>query len=169
MTMKGSKSIVAFWVLVYILVGYLGVYALDTAPDPLARGRGHHQGRFLKVLAQLNLTDLQKRDIAGILKQHREEVQELRSSMVKARSALVETITANQFNEAAVREAARQAAENGEQLAVLRAKIFGEIRNLLTPEQQETFQKIKADFASRMQKRIANKVGMMNQWIDENS
>jgi len=165
--MKGSKSIVAFWVLVYTLVGVLGVCAFDTVSGFPERGPGHHRG-FLKVLAQLNLTDTQKQDIAGILKQHREEMQELRSGMLKARTALMEAITANEFNESAVREAARQAAETGEQRAVLRAKIFGEIRKLMTPEQQEMLQKIKADFASRIHQRSGHKMGLMDQWIDQN-
>jgi Spy/CpxP family protein refolding chaperone len=166
--MKGSKSIVAFWVLVYILVGSLGVYALDTASRPPERGRGHHRG-FQKVLAQLNLTATQKQEIAGILKQHREEAQELRNNMFKARTALMEAITATDSTESAVREAARKAAETGEQLAVLRAKIYGQIRELLTPEQQETLLKVKADFTLRMKERMGHRIQRMDQWIEENS
>jgi Spy/CpxP family protein refolding chaperone len=167
--MKGGRSIAAFWVLVYILFGWLGVYALESAQDPLGRGRGHHQGRFLKVLAQLNLTDSQKREVAGILRQHREALQELRNSMFTTRIALMEAVTADEFNEGTVREAARQAAERAAQLAILRGKVFGEIRKLLTPEQQEALRKIMADFAWRLQNRTAHKVGLMNQWIDENN
>ncbi len=81
----------------------------------------------------------------------------------------MEAVTADEFNEGTVREAARQAAERGEQLAILRGKIFGEIRKLLTPEQHEALRKIKADFAWRLQNRTAHKVGLMNQWIDENN
>ena len=164
--MKGRKSIVAFWVLVYILVGWLGVYAIDAPPGVPKGGHGHG---FLKVLSQLNLTDAQKQGIAGILKQHHEEAQDFRNHMFEARTALMEAITANDFNESAVRTAAQQAAENGEQLAVLRAKIFSEIRQLLTPEQQETLQKIKTDFTSHMKERVDHRIRMMDQWIDQNS
>jgi len=167
--MKGRKSIVAFWVLVYILVAGLGAYAFDTVSGLPGRGHGHHRGGFLKVLTQLNLTDSQKQEIAGILKQHRDEAQEFRNNLFKARTALMETITATDFNEAAVRKAAGQLAGYGEDLAVLRAKVFAKIKEQLTVEQQETVQRIKADLASRMQKRIAHKIGFLDQWIDENS
>jgi Spy/CpxP family protein refolding chaperone len=167
--MKGRKSIVAFWVLVYILVAGLGAYAFDTVTGLPGKGHGHHRGGFLKVLTQLNLTDSQKQEIAGILKQHRDEAQELRNNLFKARTALMEIITATDSNETAVRGTARQVAGYGEELAVLRAKLFARIKEQLTPEQLETVQKIKADLALRMQKRIAHKIGFWDQWIDENS
>ena len=167
--MKGSKSIAVFWILVYIFAGCLGVYALDTPSDVSGKGHGHHRGGFFKVLTQLNLTDAQKQDIATILKQHREQSQELRAHMFEARKGLMEAITANEPNEEAVRAAARQVADNMEQMAVLRATVYGEIRKQLTPEQQETLQKIKADFGARMQRRTEHKMSLTDRWIDENS
>jgi Spy/CpxP family protein refolding chaperone len=83
--------------------------------------------------------------------------------MFEARKALMEAITANEPNEGAVREAARQVADNAEQLAVLRAKLFGEIRKQLTPEQQETLQKTKTDFSSRMQRRVEHRISLGKQ------
>jgi Spy/CpxP family protein refolding chaperone len=168
-TMKGRKSIVVLWVLVYIFTGWLGAYALETPSDVSRKGHGHHRGGFLRVLTQLNLTDAQRQDIAAILKQHREQARELRTHMFEARKGLMEAITANDPNEVAVRAASRQVADNMEQMAVLRAAVYGEIRKQLTPEQQETLQKIKADFGARMQRRIEHGMSLMDQWIDENS
>lgn len=167
--MKGRKSIVAFWVLVYILVAGLGVYAFDTVSGLPGRGHGQHGGGFLKVLTQLDLTDSQKQEIAGILKQHRDGAQEVRNNLFKARKALMEAITAPNFDETTVRTAVRQVAVYGEEMAVLRARMFQEINSRLTPEQQETVQKLRADLASRMQKRIARKTGLLDQWILENT
>jgi periplasmic protein CpxP/Spy len=167
--MKGVKSIVVFWVLVYILVGWIGVYALDSVPGPSGKGHGRHGERFLKVLDQLNLTESQKHDIAYILKQNREQARELRREMFAARRLVVEAITGNAYNEEAVREAAQKAALVGEQLAVMRAKVFDQIRGLLTPEQLEKIQKIKADSASKINRRMENRMSPIDRWIDQNS
>jgi len=167
--MKGIKSIVVFWVLVYILTGWIGVYALDSAPGPSGKGHGRHGEGFLKVLDQLNLTESQKHAIANILKQNREQARELRSEMFAAKRNLADAITGNSFNEGAVRSAAQQAAATEEQMAVLRAKAFDEIRNQLTPEQIETLQKIRADFASKIQQRMERRMSPIDQWIDQNS
>jgi len=167
--MKGMKSIVVFWVLVYILAGWVGVYALDSAPGTPGKGHGRHGERFLKVLDQLNLTESQKHDIAGILKQNREQARELRSEMFAARRLMAEAITGSAYNEDAVRYAARQAAQVEEQSAVMRAKVFDEIRRLLTTEQLETVQKIKADFASKGQGRMQHRMSPIDRWIDQNS
>jgi Spy/CpxP family protein refolding chaperone len=168
-TMRGMKSIVAFWVLTYIFAGWLGVYALDSAPPVPGKTHGGHGRGFLKVLTQLNLTDSQKQDIANTLKQHREEIRDLRSKMFDTKKALLDAVTANEFSEEAVRGAARQTAGIEEQFAVLRAKLFDEIRKLLTLEQQETLTQLKADFASRMQAWRERRMSRMDQWIDENS
>jgi periplasmic protein CpxP/Spy len=168
--MKGMKSIVVFWVLVYILAGWIGVYALDSSSaGSSGKGHGRHGQGFLKVLDQLNLTDAQKHDIANILKQNREQARELRSEMFAARKLQIEASTGSAYNEAAVRDAVRQAAQIEEQLAVMRAKVFDEIRKLLTAEQMETIQKIKADFASKIQRRIERKSSPVDLWIDQNS
>jgi periplasmic protein CpxP/Spy len=167
--MKGMKSIVVFWVLVYILAGWVGVYALDSAPGPSGKGHGGHGQGFLKVLDQLNLTESQKHDIANILKQNREQARELRSEMFAARKLQVEAITGSAFNEDAVRDAVRRAAHFEEQQAVMKAKVFHEIRKLLTTEQLETLQKMKADFGSKMQQRMERRISSIDRWIDQTS
>jgi Spy/CpxP family protein refolding chaperone len=167
--MKGIKGIVAFWVLTVILTAWAGAYALDEAPCGPGKGHGGPGKGFLKVLSQLNLTESQKYDIAGLLKQHREEMQEFGNKMFEAKKALLEAVTANEFEEQAVRGAARQAADIEEQLALLKARLFGEMRKFLTPEQQETLLQLKGDFASKMQHWKAHRMSRMDDWIDENS
>jgi periplasmic protein CpxP/Spy len=167
--MKGIKSIVVFGVLVYILAGWVGAYALDSATGPSGKGHGRHGGGFLKVLEQLNLTESQKQDIAGILKQNREQARQLRSEMFAARKLEVEAITGSTFDEGAVRGAAQQAAHAEEQLAVMRAQAFSEIRKLLTQEQLETLQKIKANFGSKMQQRMERRMSSVDRWIDQST
>ena len=167
--MKGVKGIVTFWILTYILVGWLGVYAFGTTPCALGKAPDGYGGELLGAFTSLNLTDFQKRDIANVLKQHQDEMRELEHRMIEARNALLDAITANDLNEGAVREAAQRASDTQEKLAVLRAKTFDEIRRRLTLEQQETLQQIKVDFASRIQGQIESRTSLIDQWIDENS
>ena len=167
--MKGTKGIVAFWVLTFMLVGWAGVYAVDAAPGCPGKGFGKHGGMFKQILTRLDLSDSQEHDIANVLKPHREQMQGLRSQMVEARKAQFAAVTANPFSEDAVREAAAKAADLEVQLAVNRAKVFDEIRRLLTAEQQTTLQKIADEFASRMQQHIEHKGWMLDRWIEENS
>lgn len=163
--MKGTRSIVAFWVLVYILFGWMGVYAADTPPGHPGKGHGRHGEGFAKIVDQLKLTESQKHEIAVILKQNREEAQGLRDEIMEARKSLGEAITGDAFNEDAVREAVRKAAHTGEELAVLRAKAFDAVRKVLTPEQIETLQKIKAHCSSRIRHGIGHGMAPMDRWI----
>jgi Spy/CpxP family protein refolding chaperone len=167
--MKGIKGIVVFGVLMFILVGWVGGYAVAAAPDCPMKGFGKHGGMFKQILTRLDLSDSQEHDIANVLKPHREQMQGLRTQMIEARKAQFAAVTANPFSEDAVREAAAKAAKLEVQLAVNRAKVFDEIRKLLTEEQQITLQKIAGEFASRMQQHIEHKGRMLDRWIEENS
>jgi Spy/CpxP family protein refolding chaperone len=168
-TMKGIKGIVVFWVLIYILVGWVGVYAIDAAPDCPMKGFGKHGGMFKQILTRLDLSDSQEHDIAIVLKQHREQMQGLRTQMIEARKAQFAAVTTSPFDEEAVRKAASKAADLEVQLSVHRAQLFDEIRQHLTPEQQTKLQQIASKFAARMQERIEHKASMLDRWIDENS
>lgn len=167
--MKAVKGMVAIWILTVILVGWVGVYTVEAKRDCPMQGFGKHGGMFQGVLTRLNLSDSQKQEVANVLKQHREEMQGLRSQMFEARQALFKAVTANPANEEAVREAAAKAAELEVQLAVNRAKVFDEIRKLLTAEQQTTLQQLTGEFSSRRHQGFQHHGRMMDRWIEENS
>lgn len=167
--MKGIKGMVAIWVLTVILVGWAGVYGVEARPDCPMQGYGKHGGMFRQFLTRLDLSEAQERDIANLLKQHREEMQGLRTQMVAARQAQIAAMTASPFDEAAVRDTAVKAADLEVQLTVNRAKVFSEIRKLLTAEQQATLQQLTSEFASRRHKGFEHKGRMLDRWIEENS
>lgn len=167
--MKGIKAMAAFWILTYILVGWVGVYAVQAKPDCPLQGVGRHGGMFKQFLARLDLSDSQEHDIANLLKQHREQMQGLRTQMMEARKSQLAAMMADPFSEDAMREAAAKAADIQVQLAVTRARVFDEIRKLLTPDQQATLQQVVTEFSSRRQKGFEHKARMLDRWIDENS
>ena len=165
--MKQRKRIVAIWALAVILAGSLGVSSVEARPNCPMQGFGPHGGMFKGLLPRLELTDSQRQEVANVLKQHRDEVQGLRSQMMEARQALFKAVTANPANEDAVREAAARAAEFEVQLAVNRARVFDEIRKLLTAEQQATLEKLTSEFASRSHQGFHHRGRMMDRWFEK--
>lgn len=167
--MKTVKGMIAVWMLAVILVGWVGVCAVEAREGCPMHGFGKHGGMFKQILTRLDLSDSQERDIANVLKQHREQMQNVRSQMIEARKAQFAAMTANPINEEAVRQAAAKAAEIEMQLAVSHARVFDEIRQLLTPEQQTNLQRLAEEFSSRRHMGFKLKGKMLDRWIEENS
>ena len=91
----------------------------------------------MAMLAGLNLTDEQKTAVKAVFQSHSDEMSLARSNMRQAKDAFRVVSTADPFNETSVREAFAQMVPYLEELAVLRARIFSEIRPILTAEQLE--------------------------------
>ena len=110
-------------------------------------------------LAQLNLTADQSQQIESIIKLNKEAVKAAMSTWQETREALLRQIQAGPFDEQSVRAACKKAAAAGEEAAVLRAKVAGQIRAILTADQQAALDKIRAEARSAMQGRFAKKRG----------
>jgi Spy/CpxP family protein refolding chaperone len=119
------------WFPLVLAVALVGLMALPAFAGP--RGGGF---RFLR---HLDLTETQKTEIRAILDNHRNDpaVQTLRDNLQEARRALRDAVRSETFDESAVRNAHQTAANHAEEMAVHRAKVFGEISAVLTPEQRE--------------------------------
>ncbi len=126
-------------------------------------------GGILKTLAQLDLTDSQKQQIAGILKQHRAEIRSATDPLVDARKQLFETVHADSFNEQAVRDACRKVAGCQEQMAVTRARLISELKTILTPEQKNVIQEARARVLEQLPARLDNVRDMVDTWLDKHS
>jgi len=106
------------------------------APTPAPTGGGvlHH------ILNQLNLSADQRTSINGILAAQRQNVEAARQQMLAARQTLLQTINADVFNEAKVREAANAMSALEADRAVATARLLHDVRAVLTPEQQAQLQ-----------------------------
>jgi Spy/CpxP family protein refolding chaperone len=102
-------------------------------------GRHRDAGRRLDYLSrQLDLTDGQKARIKEIFEAHRADgLGDAAQSSRQARRDLRLLIHDPSADENAIRAAASRSAQAEGDLAVERHKMFGEIYQLLTPEQQE--------------------------------
>ncbi|MFA5044041.1 MAG: periplasmic heavy metal sensor [Kiritimatiellia bacterium] len=119
-------------------------------------------GQFMAGLEKLNLTSDQSRQVASIMKPNREALKAATTQWQEARKALKRQIQAGPFDEQSVREACKKAAAAGEEAAVLRAKIAGQIRAVLTSDQQAALDKMRTEAQSNMHKRFAKEHGTMD-------
>ncbi|MDP2991341.1 MAG: Spy/CpxP family protein refolding chaperone [Kiritimatiellota bacterium] len=119
-------------------------------------------GRFMAELEQLNLTADQRQQIESIVKLNQESMKAAMTKAKETREALTHQTQVGPFDEQSVRAACKKAAAAGEEAAVLRAKIAGQIRAVLTSDQQAALDKIRADARSTMHKRFAKERGTID-------
>ena len=91
---------------------------------------------FERVAERLELTAEQQEQIRGVFEEYRPQLEGSRDLMRNARTVLHDQIHAELFDEGAIRQAAADLAELEADLAVTRALIAQEVRQVLTPEQQ---------------------------------
>ena len=113
------------------------------------RGPGGPGGPLDLPLRGLALTDTQQEQVRTALDGHKAEFEAIRTRMQAARTALQAAVTADAFNEAAVREKSVDVAAVEADGAVLRAKVHSEVWALLTPEQQQKARELQAQRVER--------------------
>jgi protein CpxP len=141
------------------LAGTAYVSAQPPAGRPGAAGRfgrggpGGPGGLMPMGFARLDLTDAQKERVKGIMDSHRDEMRALGDKAMKAHQALEAAASAAPFDEATVRTKAADVASVDADLAVMRARVFNEVYQLLTPDQQAKLKEFQAERAKREQNR----------------
>jgi Spy/CpxP family protein refolding chaperone len=114
-------------------------------------GPGGPGGLSPMMLSQLNLTSDQQDRVKQILDSHRDEQQSLGKRTMAAHQALQDAITGTTFDESTVRGRAADLAALDADAAVGQARVFAEIFQILTPDQQQSLQQIQAAMKSRAQ------------------
>lgn len=140
----------------------------SNAPARPHEGKGFG-GHFMATLEKLNLSADQSRQIASIMKLNRDAMKDAMAQWKEGREALARQIQTGPFDEQSVRAACKKAAAAGEEAAVLRAKINGQIRAVLTSDQQAALDKIRSEGREEIHKRIANVRNAADEWVDRHS
>jgi Spy/CpxP family protein refolding chaperone len=96
----------------------------------------------------LDLSDQQREQIRAIHESHREETMPMMDALGEARRELENVIHAEPFDEGAIRAAAGQVASIESDLAVRRALIAGETRQVLTPDQAQKAREMRELFTA---------------------
>ena len=140
---------------VVVLVAAGGAKLFSQAPGPRGPGGGGPGIGGGLPLHELELTEAQREQAQQLVQQHREATRTLVERAQSARQAQRQAMDAIPFSEPAVRAAMAAMAEVEADLAVQQARLQGEIYGLLTTDQQERLQKIRADREARMKERLA--------------
>ena len=116
-------------------------------------------GRGMAEFSQLNLTAEQNQQIEAIMKLNQEAIQAASAQAQETREALNKQMQTGPFDEQSVRAACKKAALASEEAAVLRAKVAGQIRAVLTSDQQAALDKMRSEARSKMHKRFEKERG----------
>lgn len=100
------------------------------------------------IMGRLDLTSDQRDRVRQILDSHREDQRQLADRAMKAHDALQDAITGS-FDESAIRARANDVAAVDADQAVLQARIYHEVVQILTSEQQEKLKTLQAEMKTR--------------------
>lgn len=116
-------------------------------------GPGGRAGLGPMELQRLNLTDGQREQVRSIMESHGDERRAAEERAMSGRDLLATAVASPTFDEAAVRTASAELAAADVEVAVLRAKTYAEIFQILTPEQQSQLTEMQARMRQRNQDR----------------
>ena len=135
-----------------------GALAYAQGPSPgssrgrgLGIGPGGPGGGF--AFRALDLTDAQQEQVRQLTQQNREQMRALMDRMRAAQDARRQAIEAVPFNESQVRSAMKELAEVEADLAVAQARLQADIYALLSVEQQQRLQTLRAEREARAKQR----------------
>ncbi len=107
-------------------------------------------GGIIQGLRALDLSEAQRDQVKAARESHKAEFEAQIEKLGTARKALHDTMTAETFDEAAIRQMSAEVAAVEADGAVLQAKVHGEVWALLTPEQQEKARQLRTQREQRI-------------------
>lgn len=121
-------------------------------PGQGMRGRpgGGPFGMIGPELRALDLADAQHQQVQQIVTAHQGEITAISDRMMAARKALNDAITADTFDEGAIRAKAAEVSAVDADMAVLHAKVHAAVFAVLTPEQVKKAKELRGQMENRM-------------------
>lgn len=114
----------------------------------------HKGGKIGQIIKQLNLNEDQKTQVKSLVQRFREEAKSMREAMVDAKLQVAQIMFSDPFSESQARAAFRKAATLKEDLMIARAKLFNQVKTVLTPEQRAKLERIKGEKLEKMREKI---------------
>ena len=148
------SHVITLTALVAVLLGF--TLALAQGPGfggPRGRGAGPGDFTAAPVLRGLNLTDAQQQQVRQLAGQMREQSRPVVEEVRKAEQARRDAMEAMPLDEGRILRAMQQLGQAQTELAVLQARFQSDVYALLTPEQQEQVQKLRAELEARLKQR----------------
>lgn len=103
-------------------------------------------GKFHQLLEDLNLSDEQRQELFSIFTKHQDARQDGMKNFLGTHKEIMDMLLTEEFDEQKVREVFQQQTVKWEDMFVEHAKMFSEMKAVLTPEQVETLQQKAAEF-----------------------
>jgi protein CpxP len=150
------SHVLSLIVLVVALIAGGALVLAQGPPDGGPRGRGFGPGGpgAGLPLRGLNLTDAQREQVRQLTQQNREQMRALIDRMRTAQEARRKAIEAVPFDESQVRSAMKDIADVEADLAVAQARLQSDVYALLSADQQQQLQKLRADREARAKQRL---------------
>ena len=104
------------------------------------------------MLGRLDLTSDQRDRVRQILDSHRDEQKALGDRAMKAHDALQDAVAGNTFDESAIRARSADVAAVDADMAVAQGRVFSEVSQILTADQQTKLRKFQAEMKDRRAK-----------------
>ena len=148
------SNVIALTALVAVLFGF--TVALAQGPGlggPRGRGAGPGEFGAAPLLRGLNLTDAQQQQVRQLAAQMRTQSSSLVEQVRKAEQARRDAMEAVPVDEGRIRSAMQQLGQVQTELAIMQARFHSDVYALLTPEQQEQAQKLRAERQTRLKQR----------------
>jgi len=139
------------------IAGALLAGVADAGQGPrMRRGVEGHARGAMGLMGQfrgLDLTDAQRDQLRAIAQQHRAEFQSVGERLRSAQRAVQEAVTAPVTDESLIRQRVSERALVEADAAVLRARVHAQSWQVLTPEQQQKAEALKAQRQERLAQR----------------
>ena len=153
---QGMKStrIMAFVTLIVVLftcspASTAGMHSRTMGP--LGKGPGLIG---LRVFLELKLTPIQQEEVLNILSRFEREGEALQDEARLARRKLASVMRAETFDETALRQACRETSSAQEEVLVCKGRMMQELKDLLTPEQVATLDRMKKERRGKWKERM---------------
>lgn len=140
--MKATK-----WILAMAAVGTLGVGAALARPEG-PPGGGRHLGKFWRrpeVRQQLNLTDDQVRQLDEVFVRNEKALIDLKADVEKRQLDMQNLVADHRAEDKKLEQAIDRLEDARAKLGKARAMMLLDIRRILTPEQRDRLEQIRAE------------------------
>jgi len=130
--------------------------------------RMSHAKEFHQLIQELNLSDAQKQKLLAIFMTNQENRKNARDSFLEIRNQfgnLALNILNEDFDEEKVRQTYRESTAKVEEFVVSGAKMFAEMKTVLTPEQLELLQQKGAELIEKLSERGQGRHAMLGKWF----
>jgi protein CpxP len=94
------------------------------------------------IIRETNMDDAQRQQYRQLVQQHRDAAEQIRREMGRSKENFFELLRQTNVPDSVLHSASAKANERSQELDILTFRHFAEVRKILRPQQQETFDHI---------------------------